>query len=180
MFEKLGVAAQVKPKIILAPSSGASTENVATGKVEFVITLFSEIVPVKGIEVLGPLPAEYATYVNFTAAASSTPRTWTQPRGSSRLCQDRRRLRCSKRRAWKFTRSITSNDSKSWPDLYQRVGQSCRVEPGRSVIVRLECRRSANWRPRRRTTRCWHQSRPSLPNAVNFGGAGAQSIRRAE
>jgi molybdate transport system substrate-binding protein len=71
MFEKLGIAAQVKPKIILAPSSGASTENVASGKAEFVITLFSEIVPVKGIEVLGPLPGEYATYVNFTAAASS-------------------------------------------------------------------------------------------------------------
>jgi len=72
MFEKLGVAAQVKPKIMLAPSSGAATEDVATGKVEFVITLFSEIVPVKGIEVLGPLPGEYATYVNFTAAASSS------------------------------------------------------------------------------------------------------------
>ncbi|HSR07500.1 MAG TPA: substrate-binding domain-containing protein [Bryobacteraceae bacterium] len=71
MFEKLGIAAQVKPKIILAPSSGESTENVATGKAEFVITLFSEIVPVKGIEVLGPLPGKYATYVNFTAAASS-------------------------------------------------------------------------------------------------------------
>jgi molybdate transport system substrate-binding protein len=71
MFEKLGIAAQVKPKIILAPSSGASTENVANGKAEFVITLFSEIVPVKGIEVLGPLPGEYRTYVNFTAAASS-------------------------------------------------------------------------------------------------------------
>ena len=70
MFEKLGVAAQVKPKILLAPSSGASTVNVATGKAEFVITLFSEMVPVKGIEVLGPLPREYATYVNFTAAAS--------------------------------------------------------------------------------------------------------------
>ena len=71
MFEKLGIAAQVKPKIILAPTSGASTANVATGKAEFVITLFSEIVPVKGIQVLGPLPGEYATYVNFTAAAST-------------------------------------------------------------------------------------------------------------
>lgn len=71
MFEKLGIAAQVKLKIILAPSSGASTENVAAGQAEFVITLFSEIVPVKGIEVLGPLPGEYATYVNFTAAAGS-------------------------------------------------------------------------------------------------------------
>lgn len=71
MFEKLGIAAQLKPKIILAPSSGASTENVAMGKAEFVITLYSEIVPVKGIEVLGPLPGEYATDVKFTAAASS-------------------------------------------------------------------------------------------------------------
>jgi len=71
MFEKLGISAQLKPKIILAPSSGASTENVATGKAEFVITLYSEIVPVHGIEVLGPLPGEYATYVNFTAAAGS-------------------------------------------------------------------------------------------------------------
>ena len=71
MFEKLGIAAQVKPKIILAPSSGASTENVAEGKAEFVITLFSEIVPVKGIQVLGALPGEYATYVNFSIAANA-------------------------------------------------------------------------------------------------------------
>ena len=72
MFEKLGIAAQVNPKIILAPSSGVSTQNVAAGKAEFVITLFNEILQVKGIEVLGPLPGEYATYVNFTAAASSS------------------------------------------------------------------------------------------------------------
>jgi molybdate transport system substrate-binding protein len=72
MFVRMGIDAQVKPKIILAPSSGASTENVATGKAEFVITLFSEIVPVHGIEVLGPLPGDYQTYVDFTVAASST------------------------------------------------------------------------------------------------------------
>ena len=69
MFEKLGIAAQIQPKVILAPSSGASTENVATGKAEFVITLFSEIVPVKGIQALGALPGEYSTYVNFSIAA---------------------------------------------------------------------------------------------------------------
>jgi molybdate transport system substrate-binding protein len=73
MFVRMGIDAQVKPKIILAPSSGASTENVAAGKAEFVITMFSEIVPVHGIEVLGPLPGEYATYVNFTVAGSATP-----------------------------------------------------------------------------------------------------------
>lgn len=72
MFDHMGIAAQLKPKIILAPGSGPATESVAAGKATFVITLFSEIVPVHGVEILGPLPAEYQDYVNFTAAASAT------------------------------------------------------------------------------------------------------------
>ena len=103
MFEKLGVAAQVKPKIILAPSSGVSTENVATGKAEFVITLFSEIVPVKGIEVLGPLPGEYATYVNFTVAASSGAQNMDAAKKFIAFMSGPKTARCSKRRVWKFT-----------------------------------------------------------------------------
>jgi molybdate transport system substrate-binding protein len=37
-----------------------------------VLTLFSEILPVHGVEVLGPLPAEYKTDIRFAAAASAT------------------------------------------------------------------------------------------------------------
>src|ERR1700680_5031166 len=44
MFERLGIAADVKPKIILAPGSGPATESVASGNAALVITLFSEIV----------------------------------------------------------------------------------------------------------------------------------------
>jgi molybdate transport system substrate-binding protein len=62
----------VKAKITLAPGSGAATESVAAGRAAFVITLFSEIVPVHGIEVLGALPGEYQTDVRFTAAASAS------------------------------------------------------------------------------------------------------------
>ncbi len=43
MFERMGIAADVKPKIILAPGSTAATERVAAGKAAMVITLFSEI-----------------------------------------------------------------------------------------------------------------------------------------
>jgi molybdate transport system substrate-binding protein len=74
MFEQMGIAAQVKPKIILAPGSGPATESVAAGKAAFVITLFSEIAPVHGVEFLGALPGEYQNYVNFTGAASVLPK----------------------------------------------------------------------------------------------------------
>jgi molybdate transport system substrate-binding protein len=74
MFESLGIAADVKPKIILAPSSGAATESVAAGKATFVLTLFSEIVPVAGTEILGPLPGAFRDAVHFQGAASKAAR----------------------------------------------------------------------------------------------------------
>jgi molybdate transport system substrate-binding protein len=74
MFESLGIAPDVKSKIILAPSSGAATESVAAGKATFVLTLFSEIVPVSGTEVLGPLPGAFRDAVHFQAAVSQTAR----------------------------------------------------------------------------------------------------------
>ncbi len=72
MFVRLGIAADLKPKIVLAPGSGPATESVAAGKATFVITLFSEIVPIKGVEILGPLPGEYQSDIKFAAAVSST------------------------------------------------------------------------------------------------------------
>jgi molybdate transport system substrate-binding protein len=71
MFERMAIAADVKPRIILAPGSGPATESVAAGKAELVITLFSEIVPVRGVEILGPLPGEFHYDIRFAAAAGS-------------------------------------------------------------------------------------------------------------
>jgi molybdate transport system substrate-binding protein len=70
MFERMGIAAEIHPKIILAPGSGPATESVAAGKAELVITLFSEIVPVPGVEILGPLPGEFEDHVTFEVSAS--------------------------------------------------------------------------------------------------------------
>jgi molybdate transport system substrate-binding protein len=72
MFERLGIAADVKPRIILAQGSGPATESVAAGKAAMVITLFSEIVPIHGVEILGPLPGELHYDIRFTVAASAT------------------------------------------------------------------------------------------------------------
>ena len=71
MFERLGIAAEVKPKIILAPGSGPATQSVADGKAGFVITLFSEILPIKGVDILGALPGEFQSDIKFSAAAST-------------------------------------------------------------------------------------------------------------
>lgn len=71
MFDKLGIAAAVKPKIILANGSTAATESVAAGKATMVLTLFSEIVPTPGVEILGPFPGEYAFDIRFAAATSA-------------------------------------------------------------------------------------------------------------
>jgi len=71
MFERLGIAAEVKPKIILAPGSGPATESVAAGKAAMVLTLFSEIVPTHGVEILGPFPGEYESDIRFGAATSA-------------------------------------------------------------------------------------------------------------
>lgn len=72
MFERMGIAADVKPRIILAHGSGPATESVAAGKAALVITLFSEIVPIRGVEILGPLPGEFRYDIRFSAAASAT------------------------------------------------------------------------------------------------------------
>ena len=70
MFARLGIAADVKPKTILLQGSGPATASVAAGQAELVMTLVSEILPARGIELLGPLPAQLQNYVNFAAGAS--------------------------------------------------------------------------------------------------------------
>ena len=71
MFEYMGITNELKPKIILAPGSGPATESVAAGQAAMVLTLFSEIVTVRDVEILGPLPAPYQLAVRFVAATSA-------------------------------------------------------------------------------------------------------------
>jgi molybdate transport system substrate-binding protein len=70
IFDQLEITKEVGLKTIFPKGEGRSQASVAEGEVELVITLISEIVPVRGIELLGPLPAGLQHYVSFTAGVS--------------------------------------------------------------------------------------------------------------
>lgn len=72
VFGELGVATDLKSKIVLAAGSGPATQSVAEGRQELVLTLASETAPVPGVEVLGPFPGKLAYDIYFAGAASST------------------------------------------------------------------------------------------------------------
>jgi molybdate transport system substrate-binding protein len=65
MFDRLGIAAEMQPKTLLESGSGVAAERVMAGDAEFLITLVSEILPVEGMVLLGPLPDEFQSYVMF-------------------------------------------------------------------------------------------------------------------
>jgi molybdate transport system substrate-binding protein len=67
LLDKLGVAAEVKPKAKLIPG-GAVAEHIARGEAELGIHQISEILPVKGITLVGPLPADIQNYTVYAAA----------------------------------------------------------------------------------------------------------------
>ena len=74
MFQKLGIADRVKTKIILEKTPGEPQINVAEGKADLVMTLVSEILPVHGIELLGPLPPEFQHYLTMAGGVGANAR----------------------------------------------------------------------------------------------------------
>jgi molybdate transport system substrate-binding protein len=66
LLDKLGLAAEVKPKAKLI-HGGAVAEHIAKGEAELGIHQISEILPVKGITLVGPLPAEIQNYTVYAA-----------------------------------------------------------------------------------------------------------------
>ena len=71
MLDAFGIADAVKSKTALEQGSVRATARVARGETELVITLISEILPVPRIELVGPLPAEFQSYVSFAAGLGS-------------------------------------------------------------------------------------------------------------
>jgi molybdate transport system substrate-binding protein len=71
MFDALGIADTMKAKTLLFDTSEGTNGAVADGKADFGITLVSEILPVKSLELLGPFPEEFQGYVRFSAAVSA-------------------------------------------------------------------------------------------------------------
>jgi molybdate transport system substrate-binding protein len=70
MLEKLGIAAEVKGKSKLI-AGGAVAAHIANGEAELGIHQISEILPVKGVTLVGPLPADLQNYTIYAAALST-------------------------------------------------------------------------------------------------------------
>jgi molybdate transport system substrate-binding protein len=64
-IERLGIAEQMKAKTTLVPGA-QSPELVAKGEVELGIAQASEIVPIAGVQLVGPLPGELGSMTLFT------------------------------------------------------------------------------------------------------------------
>ena len=75
VIDRLGIAKQLKPKTTLVPGA-QSADVVARGEAEIGVAQTSEIVPVKGAQLVGPLPAELGSVTVFSAgigAGSDAP-----------------------------------------------------------------------------------------------------------
>ena len=70
MLERMGIADELKSKTLLLAGAEETSAAVRDGKAEILITLISEIVSAKGLELAGPLPKEFQTYVAFAAGVS--------------------------------------------------------------------------------------------------------------
>ena len=71
IYPKLGVSDAVKAKSRMIPADPVG-EVVARGDAELGFQQLSELKPVKGIDLLGPIPAEVQKVTTFTAALATS------------------------------------------------------------------------------------------------------------
>ena len=69
LFDRFGIAAEMRAKIRLVPGAA---EAVAAGEAEMGLTQISEILPVAGAMLVGPLPAELQVFTLFKAAVAAS------------------------------------------------------------------------------------------------------------
>jgi molybdate transport system substrate-binding protein len=70
LLDRLGIADAMRDKIVLGPS-GRIAELVARGEAEMAVQQIPELLPVKGVQYVGPLPAELQLYTVFAAGVGS-------------------------------------------------------------------------------------------------------------
>jgi molybdate transport system substrate-binding protein len=70
VLQRLGIADAVKSKTVLWPG-GYAAEALVTGQAEICVHQISEILPVKGVTLVGPLPKELQKLTTYSAAVAT-------------------------------------------------------------------------------------------------------------
>jgi len=71
VLDRLGIAAEMKPKTILHPNARAAGDLVANGEAELGINLIQELMPLPGIDLVGPLPDVLQNTLVFAAVVGT-------------------------------------------------------------------------------------------------------------
>ena len=68
VLDRLGIASEMKPKTIFPSTGGVVGELAANGEAEIAVNQFQELIPVVGIEIVGPLPGDLQDAIVFSSA----------------------------------------------------------------------------------------------------------------
>jgi molybdate transport system substrate-binding protein len=71
LLQRLGVTEEIKKKALLESGGSAVAAAVAKGDAEIGITFISELLPNKGVKVVGPIPQPIGLIVGYVAAVST-------------------------------------------------------------------------------------------------------------
>jgi molybdate transport system substrate-binding protein len=82
VLERLGISEQMKPKLVVPEGGVPIGEIVAGGGAEIGIQQISELMPVDGIDIVGPLPTPLQKITVFSAGVLSTAK---DPKGAQSL-----------------------------------------------------------------------------------------------
>lgn len=71
MIAQMGIADEVKPKLSLGAAINGGVKLVANGGAEVGLFNISEILPIRGVTLVGPLPSELQNYITFAAGVAA-------------------------------------------------------------------------------------------------------------
>lgn len=70
LIQKLGIADEIRKKAVLI-RGGSAADHVATGEADLAVQNISELMHVRGVQLVGPFPAEYQNYLAYAAGVSA-------------------------------------------------------------------------------------------------------------
>ena len=110
LFEKLGIADQVKPKLKQTPTGVFVGTIIASGEAEIGFQQVSELSHFAGVDYVGPLPADVQRYTMFSSGIIAGTKEAEAPRPWSSSSPRRRQRRPTRSAAWSRAERARPND----------------------------------------------------------------------